>query len=591
MGEHLTATAGANLALGSATVGGDASLDSAGNTTINVLEVGGVLLATSGAELTLGTATIGGDASLASVENTSIDALDVGAHLSASAGQDLALQLGSIGGQADLSAGRNAGLGELAIGENLDVEAGNSIAYSSLDAGGGIRMLAGEGDIDGGTASAQQAITFEADNDIHFASILAGQRADLAAGRNVDGQVISALETDVVVRAGHDIDLDDVSAARDVVLHAGNRIRLADIEAGRDLDADAGTELVFGSIGAGRDLMLRSRGGDIEGGLLQAGRNASVKASESVSVDDSQVGSNYRVVAGADVGLQRYRVGGQLDLDAGGDVVIGEGRGEGVQRIDAGGSIAYASVAGADAIHMEASGGDIDGQLLSAPEAFLSARDQIGLDLARIDSRLNLAASDVRGVVEQTGSGDEPIEMVLTGYRDGVAQRIMLTVDARDAWVMNRLAAMQAELESSVAKVDIEDGRIGETMSLTTPVTRTWMHNQDPALRAYDVQLIQPGLDFMLSQRGNLTFTDAFVVRYGAGFWVEAPNHLAPRTWADVDYYAESALRFTFRTLEGELWSHQGLARHPFSSWGIAPATDEDPVHGEPNAVNTGVSH
>src|SRR5690606_26695903 len=116
-------------------------------------------------------------------------------------------------------------------------------------------------------------------------------------------------------------------------------------------------------------------------------------------------------------------------------------------------------------------------------------------------------------------------------------------------------------------------------------------HNQDPALRAVDVQLIQPGLDFTFTQRANHTFTDAFVVRYGAGFWVEAPNHLAPRYWTDIDYYAESALRFTFRTLEGELWSHQGLARHPFTSWGVAPASADDPVHMETGAVNTGVSH
>jgi len=113
----------------------------------------------------------------------------------------------------------------------------------------------------------------------------------------------------------------------------------------------------------------------------------------------------------------------------------------------------------------------------------------------------------------------------------------------------------------------------------------------DLALRLYEGLSQELNYNIMLSQRGNLTFTDAFVVRYGPGFWVEAPNHLAPRYWADVDYYAESALRFTFRTLEGEPWSHQRLARHPFTSWGVAPVTDEDPVQVERNAVNTGVSH
>ena len=591
VGTDLAATAGGELTLGTAAIGGHATLDSVGNTTVDTLTVGGDLLSTSGADLVIGTGTVGGNATLSSGDDTRIDVLDIGAHLAATAGGSLSLQTGTVGAQATLSADRDVTLGAMSIGEDLDIEAGRSIAYAEIDAGGDVTALAVDGDIEGDVAAAGGAVAFDAGNDIRVASLTAGERVDLVAGRDVGGRSIVALGTDVTVHAGHDIDLDEVTAVRDVLLYAGNAIRLGRVDAGRDLGADAGMDLQFDTLGAGRDLTLRSRGGSIEGGSLQAGRHADLDAAAAVTVNDSSTGGDYRIVAGTDTDLLRYRVGGQLDLDAGGDVSIGEGRGEGVQSIDAGGAIAFGDVAGADAIRMEASGGGIDGRLLSAPQADLSARDHIGLDLARIDSRLNLAATDIRGTVEQTGSGSDPIEMVLTGYRDGVARKITLSVDARDAWVMNRLAAMEAVLDTSVAKVDIEEGHIGETMSLTTPVTRTWMHNQDPALRPTDVQLIQPGLDFMLSQRGNHTFTDAFVVRYGSGFWVEAPNHLAPRYWTDIDYYAESALRFTFRTLEGELWSHQGLARHPFTSWGVAPASDDDPVQMEPSAVNTGVSH
>jgi len=353
---------------------------------------------------------------------------------------------------------------------------------------------------------------------------------------------------------------------------------------------ESASDLAFDALESTGDLRLRSRFGDIAGGALRAGGNAEVRASGSVRVDDSVVGDDHAIDAGHDVHLGRYGVGGSTMLVSGGEIEVGAGAGAGHQQLRAAGGIRFGSVAGGTTIDMRALGGDIEGTHLEAAEAHVSARDRIGIDMARIGSRLNLAAAEIDGRVEHTPNRGDPLSMVLTGYQDGVARKIALSVDARDGWIVDRLAAMQAELDTSAATVEIRDGHIARSMQLTTPVTRTWMHNQDPAIRPADVQLVQPGGTFVMSQRGALTFTDAYVVRYGEGYHVQVPNHLPSREWTDVDYYAESALRFTVRTLQASAWTEPGPARHQLVGWRDEPALHDEPVERVSGAVNTGIS-
>ncbi len=590
VGQVLLLDTGADLIADTVTVGADATIATGQDATIDTLSVGGELALNAGRALMLGTATVLGDATLSSGTDTTIETIDVGRTLIATAGQDLTIETGKVAGDATLQAARDLTAQTLSVGRDAQLEAGRNVVFDSLSSGGDLQVSARDGDIVGTTAMVGGAATLDAGHDLLVEHVDAADRVDMVAAHDVRVGTLAARGTDVRVDAGHDIDANAIDAARDVLLTAGNAIRFGQIRAGRDIAADAGTTLTFDTLEAARDLRLRSRQAQISGDAISVGRDAVLEAATSVAVNASSVGRQFNVGAGDAIDLTRYTVGGRTQLDAGGDIRIETARGTGTQHWNAGGDIAFGEVQGASAVHMDARGGTLQGALLEAPEAYLAARDRIGLDMARIDSRLDLASADILADVVQTGTGTDPISMVLTGYEGGVARRVELSVDARDAWIMDRLAAVQAELDTTVAKVDIVDGRIEQQMRLTTPVTRTWMHNQDPTLRDVDLQMTEPGMNFMLSQRGNHTFTDAYVVRYGEGFWVEAPNHLAPHDWTDVDYYAESALRFTFRTLEGDLWAHQGLALHPFAAWQRTPEPKNDPVEPVYGAVNTGIS-
>ena len=73
--------------------------------------------------------------------------------------------------------------------------------------------------------------------------------------------------------------------------------------------------------------------------------------------------------------------------------------------------------------------------------------------------------SDIAVRVVQTDAA-LPLTTTLTGYQDGIASKIEVSVDARDAWVIDSLKAMQAILDTQVDQVAVEQGWIGETMDL-----------------------------------------------------------------------------------------------------------------------------
>ena len=591
VGGALAAAAGNDLRLGTASIAGDAALGSARDLVVGTLEAGGLLTGEAGRHLLIQQASLAAGAQLASGQDSRLGTLAVDGALLAEAGRDMELGTGRIGGDTRLVAGRDMALEDLASIGQLDADAGRTLRFAHLRTDGDLDATAHAGDIAGGDVEADGQLRLQAAGDVRFDRAAAGIQADVLAGGDVLGGELQARTTDVRVDAGHDIELDSVDAARDVLLSAGNAIRVGSVRAGRDIDARSNSELAFDALEAARDLRLRSQRGNVTGSTLRSGRDMTVFAAGSIRVADATVGNEQSMEAGADVDLGRYRVGGASTVLAANSIRIGDGEARGQQWMSAGGDIGFGRVAGDDDVHMEANGGRIDGALLAAPDAFLAARDRISLDLARIDGRLNLASSDIHANVSQSGTGDGPISMALTGYRDGVARRVTLSVDARDAWIMDRLAAVQAELDTTAAKVDIESGWIEESMRLSTPAALTWMHNQNRELRPVDVQLTEPGMAFSLTQRNNFTFTDAYVVRYGEGFWVDVPNHQASHAWADVNYHAESALRFTFRALQHEAWSYQGLAQHPFSARHHAPASERDPVETIQGAVNTGISN
>ena len=124
-----------------------------------------------------------------------------------------------------------------------------------------------------------------------------------------------------------------------------------------------------------------------------------------------------------------------------------------------------------------------------------------------------------------------------------------MDVQPRDAWLIDALRAMEAELTSSSAKVAIADGHVERTMTLTTPALHVLMDNTSPALRPADAQLLQLNRRFHLATDGRLLDTDAYVLRFNDGVGVSSPNYNRDHLEAGPAYLGESAVRYLGRML------------------------------------------
>ncbi|MDR0182154.1 leukotoxin LktA family filamentous adhesin [Lysobacter arvi] len=472
---------------------GNVTVDAAGDVTYGGVLAAGDLSVDAQGTIDIDDAIAGGSARFDAASALTLGSVGAGGALVADAQGALAIDDARAGGDAALTAGSTMTLGNVAAGGDLSATAQQTVSFAALSSGGDTTVRSAAGDVLGG---------------------------DVAAGG------------DVRVNAARNIAVGQVEAGQLVAMDAGESLDVAAIRAVTGIDLAAGNTLAFGNVDTRGHLGLRSRRGDVLGGSMAIGGNAAIQAA-------------------GDVRLAGYAVGGTVAIASGGDTTIGNGRSGGLQTLLSGGSLAFDALHSDTSLWGEASGGSVSGGTVDAPRAEFAARDAISLDLARVDDRLNLAAGDVLASVEQTGQG--PLSMVVTGWRGGMARRVVLDVDARDMWLLERLSAMQAELDTTARAVSIVDGEIGDTMRLATPFASVWMDNARARLLAADVQLLELDKRFMLLQSGRHSYTDAYVIRFAPGYAVEVPNFEAAHQWGDVDYLGESAMRFTWRSLERAL--------------------------------------
>src|SRR5690606_35567473 len=133
---------------------------------------------------------------------------------------------------------------------------------------------------------------------------------------------------------------------------------------------------------------------------------------------------------------------------------------------------------------MDAQGGSLTGGQLRAASADLAARDHLSLAQGTVDTRLNLAANDIAARVAQSSVGEGPLTTTLTGYHNGVARKVVVEVDPRDAWLIDEIKAIDAQLASTAARADIAQGYIERILTLATSGMNLLMDNTSPVLRA-----------------------------------------------------------------------------------------------------------
>ncbi len=459
---------------------------------------------------------------------------------------------------------------------------------SQADAAQGSIYLDFASDASVGTVSAQAGNVVLSGNDgLTFDAIQAGIDASLTFDGALNGTTLVA-GNDLHTQSGGDTTLDTINAGHDAVLVSGGDLAVNEAHAGNNLDAEAagtlsmvtGTagngltldavgDMTTGSLTAGDALTLMTQGQLQSGSLTSTGGTVTADAGGDLTVDSVQAAVDVLMTSGGDVVISQIDAGRDVnvdaadtlnitDLDVGRHLALASGDQMTLGTAIAGGNIdllsreagiSFGHVQTPATANLTAAGGSVDGGQLHAQTASVNALERIRLDSANIADHLTLAADDIAVQVTQTDTA-LPLTTTLTGYQGGIASKIEVSVDARDAWVIDSLKAMQAILDTQVDKVAVEQGWIGETMDLRSGSVDVWMNNQSPVLRPADVQLIQPAHGFTLTLDGIDVFTDSYVVRYGDGFRISVPNYVAEHDWTDLDYFGGSAVRYTTRMLK-----------------------------------------
>ncbi len=509
IGQSLDVAAAGTLDMRTATVGGGAQLRSGGAMVIGTLQAQGALSGTTGATLVAQTLSSGAAMQLDAAGALQIQQLTSNGDLTANAGGLLAIDDAAVGGQASVDGGTDVQLGNATVAQSLVVNAGGAITLGSAAVDGSMTLRAGQS-IDVGTA-------------------VIGVDGDWLAGTNLSA--------------------DEVSVGCNFRGDAGVALVIGTLNVGCNLGLSSSEALRFDALQAAGGIALASRGSDVQGRQVDAGRALQVQAAGDIRIEAASAGSDLVATSGGTQQWGVYQAGGDATLQAGRDIHFGNGRSGGAQSIIAGGSIGFERVSAGTTAYMDAQAGSLTGGQLQAGSAQLAARDSLSLAQAMVDSRLNLAADEVQAQVIQSDAGPGLLTTTLTGYRNGVASRIVVDVQPRDAWLIDALRAMEAELTTSSAKVAIADGHVERTMTLTTPALRVLMDNTSPALRPADAQLMQLNRRFHLAANGRLLDTDAYVLRFNDGVRVNSPNYNRDHLEAGPAYLGESAVRYMGRML------------------------------------------
>ncbi|WP_269791224.1 leukotoxin LktA family filamentous adhesin [Stenotrophomonas sp. Iso1] len=579
----LSAKAGGDLALGNGTVGGNATLSSIGSTTIDTLSTQGSLDATSGAALAARTLSSGASMTLSSGNTLDVQQLTSGANLDADAVGTLSIADAKVTGNASIDGQADVVLGQAVVGQTLAVNAAADLTVTTLDVTGNSTLTSG-GDTSVTTFNGQGDLTAKAGDNAAFETVTVGGSMHLQAGKAIDvGTAVIGVDATWV--AGTDLTADEVTTGCNFSGDAGGTLAIGSVKAGCGLQLASTESLSFDSLQAGADIGLTSRRGDVQGRSADAGGSLQVNAATAIGINTAMAGTDITANSGGAQQWGSYRAGRDARLTAVGDVVTGSGDSGGLQSITSGGSIHFDRIQAGTTASMDAQGGSLTGGVLRAASGDLAARDHLSLAAGMVDTRLNLAATDITAHITQSSQGQGPLTTTLTGYRNGVAHQVVVEVDPRDAWLIDQIKAVDAQLASTAARADIAQGYIEKTMTLASSGMKVLMDNTSPVLRSADVQLTQLDKTFRLSANGTFLDTNAYVVRFADGFRVTSPNYNPDHVVGGPDYLGESAVRYMSRMLRLETTDRNNA---PASGWLDDGQEKDDVISSADGAVNLG---
>jgi hypothetical protein len=304
-------------------------------------------------------------------------------------------------------------------------------------------------------------------------------------------------------------------------LFAGGNL-LADGSPGTQLTAESAAAQAVLDAGAGIGASTRSLQVMLPQFSASAGGDLFVHDLESAQVPTLVAAGDAALQVDGTLGFGQAQAGGSLLLSAADDLQ---------------GSSAQATQA-----TLTASQGSLQLGTLTAQQAQLAALDDISLAQAWIAHTIDLFANNsVQATVAQRGA-DTALTVGLAGQPpSGVVRQVGLNLDAPNGVNFDPLRVYAADLSIQSPDISVRDGYVVGSLRLSTPEVSLLMDNLDPRLQSVDVQLYQPGQDFLLLQQGRSTYTSAFVEHYFNPYQVTVPNFDSSHTSAYPDFQGSSA--------------------------------------------------
>ncbi|WP_183023997.1 leukotoxin LktA family filamentous adhesin [Variovorax sp. UMC13] len=501
-GGRIDVTAAQDIALGTASAGGDIVLAAGRALTAGTLAstagdiraraatgdlrtgrttstAGNVTLVADAGDVAAGRTQAGGNVALiAGAGSVQADATTAGGRIEATAARDIALTTAAAGGDIALAAGRNlaattlsslagdirasAATGDLRTGSTtasvgdvtLTANAGDVVA-GTTQAGGDVDMSATAGSVQADATTAGGRIGIAAAQDIGVNRATAGGDIVLAAGRDLQATTLASTGGGIQATTGRDLTIGTASAQRDIVL-------------------DAGRHLTAGTLASTQgSVIAKARTGNLRIGTLDAALDGVLSAPQ------------------GEVAVERVKAGRDFTLEARHDVDVREGSAGGTFTLSSTGGNATAGTLTADAVVMRASG-------------------RVAADRLHVVSLFDLAGDRVNANIY---GGAKPVKGTVTGFNGGTASDVVLALSGQGGFAIDRFKARTAAITNPVGPLAIDSMLVVDRATVTNPQTHVVIDQHDRSIQpGADVQIFSFGAPFSFSLYDNHAFTDAFVI-------------------------------------------------------------------------------
>jgi hypothetical protein len=158
---------------------------------------------------------------------------------------------------------------------------------------------------------------------------------------------------------------------------------------------------------------------------------------------------------------------------------------------------------------------------LSGPDVSLHSDGDINIGTITATTSVILSANTIHADIQQTDAS-VPLNVQITGANGGVAQSVVININAPAGVNFTQLSAIDASITTNSQHVGIINGVVSGNLTLVTASQIILLNKSPVPVVGPTLQLYGPGKPFTLIQNGNAVFTTSFVVSYGVDAAVTA---------------------------------------------------------------------